>query len=343
VSKRARDPERDRLAGLVAKWGLLTPEQRDAAAEAGKEIREHRATKREMEARAEVTRWLVESAGRQLSRRGVAYRAEALLGLPKTSHAFRLIEEMTVTLRELGPGRDGIEWDAIRDGRRTVIRHRRSSDLRVFIEAVGKNHRLDLWAKTKVQAQVWIEKADLASALFWTADDLGLNVYPTSGFDGLSFLHEAIADASFDTFRAEDREEPRPLVIFEFRDFDSSGFRARENFERRVHEFCEELGVTLQAIVPVALTATQIEEHELPTRPQKENTHRREDDPDDAAELDAVDALKPGLLDEWLREAVEPYLADYREAVEKRERRDRSVLAGLIAKLPEVEAEVDGS
>ena len=78
-----------------------------------------------MAERRRVTRWLVETAGRPLSRRGVAYRAETLLGPPKTEHAFRLIEEMTLTLRDdadlvgVDPGR----------ARRQVIRHGRWSSL----------------------------------------------------------------------------------------------------------------------------------------------------------------------------------------------------------------------
>ena len=63
--------------------------------------------------------------------------------------------------------------------------------------------------------------------------------------------------------------------------------------------------------------------------------HRGAGDADIAAELDAVDALYPDLLGRWIEEAVEPYIAASREAVEAREERDREVLAGVPDKIAE--------
>jgi hypothetical protein len=334
--------DRARMTTLVAKWGLLTPEQREAAKKEDRKVTEHRATEQEMAERREVVEWLVKTAGRPLSRRGVAYRAEVLLGYPKTAHAFRLIDAMTVTLREDGT----IPFAAIRDGRRRVLYHGRWDKLAEHLEAAADRHRLDLWADAPVQAQVWIEKADLADALSTRAsEELGLSVYPSSGNDGLSFLYAQIEQAALDVYDGDGeriRERPRPLVLFELRDFDSSGNRAREVFRRKVRKYARRLDVKVEAIVPVALTREQVDEYELPTRPQKENQHYRpDDDDDDACELDAVDALHPDLLGDWLAAAVEPYLAPYREAVEGREERDRRVIATLVDKLPEAEAEVD--
>ena len=82
------------MGGLVANWRIPTPRQ------VAHGVTKRRATKAEIAERLTVTQWLMETAGRALSRRGVAYRAEALLGLPKTAQAFRLIEEATLTLRD---------------------------------------------------------------------------------------------------------------------------------------------------------------------------------------------------------------------------------------------------
>jgi hypothetical protein len=181
---------------------------------------------------------------------------------------------------------------------------------------------------TDVQGQVWMEKEDLADALSDVAEDPGLDTYPASGFTGAGFLRSAIEDAARD---------PRPLVIFQFTDFDSSGNRTRESFWRRAHVFAAELGVELE-IVTAGLTAAQIAAREIPTRPQKDSTHRRPEDGNLAAELDAVDALYPGLLGEWLTEAVEPYCsAALREANRKHIESTDTRLAALTVKLDEEE------
>jgi len=52
------------------------------------------------------------------------------------------------------------------------------------------------------------------------------------------------------------------------------------------------------------------------------------------AELDAVDALYPDLLGDWLEQAIEPYWSvEDREPALRRERRDREFMARLLAKL----------
>jgi hypothetical protein len=112
--------------------------------------------------------------------------------------------------------------------------------------------------------------------------------------------------------------------------------RMRESFLRRTRTFADELGVEIEEIVNVALTDQQIAAHNIPTRPQKDSTHRRESDSDLAAELDAVDALYPGLLGEWLAEAVEPYCpAELRKANQEHIDQVEDRLAGLTVKLDE--------
>jgi hypothetical protein len=301
------------MAGLVAKWGIPTPEQVANGA------KKRRATKQEMVERRDVTRWLIETAGRELSRRGVAYRAEALLGLPKTEPAFRLIEEATLDLRDDGE----VPWESIRDGRRQVIHHGRWGSTVERLRFVADHHKVDLWADAPVQAQVWIEKEDLAEAITPRARALGLDVYPASGFTGAGFLRAGIKTAAAD---------PRPLVLFELTDYDSSGNRMRETIERRARRFTAELGVELEAIVDVALTREQVDDYDIPLRPQKESTHRRDGDDELAAELDAVDALYPDLLGDWLEEAVEGYWsAEDRQPVLDVEEADARDLAALAA------------
>ena len=304
------------LAGLVAKWGVPAP---------GSAAKKPRATATEMAQRHVATWWLMTTAGRPLSVRGVAYRAEALLALPKTENAFRLIEEATVDLRDSALA----SWSLIRDGRRSVSWHDRREDISHTLEIAQDDHRLDLWAQAPLQAQVWIEKEGLVGAIAPRAHEIGLNVYAASGFTGAGFLRVAMEGAA---------EDGRPLVVLQLVDYDSSGNRMRESAERRSRTFADDLDVHVEAIERVALTRAQIDQHSIPTRPQKESSHRRDEDDKDAAELDAVDALHPDLLGDWLEQAVEPYWgAEDRRPALDREANDDRVLAGLVAKWPEVE------
>ena len=125
------EAQRAFLAGLTAKWRFATPN--------GKKPR---ATDAEMAERYLVTWWLIESAGRPLSWRGVADRAASLLGLPKNEKTFRYIEEATLALRGSGLVRS---WESIRDGRCQTVYHVRAADLdsasSVGTEFTGNNGR----------------------------------------------------------------------------------------------------------------------------------------------------------------------------------------------------------
>ena len=106
---------------------------------------------------------------------------------------------------------------------------------------------------------------------------------------------------------------------------------------RRMVKFAREYGLEIREIVRVALTREQVDTHNIPTRPQKDTTHRRADDDPDAAELDAVLALHPGLLEEWIAEAVDAYwTTEERAPALAREQDDRADLAALAARWPEV-------
>jgi hypothetical protein len=251
------DAARAYLTGVVASWHLPTPA----------ELLKHpapkkRATPREMAERRAVTWWLMTTHGKPLSCRGVGYRAEALLGLPKTDHAFRYIEEATLHLRDSFL----IDYGMIRDGRRTTLYCGRWQSLDAMLDYESTAFTLDLWSEAPVQAMVWIEKTDLGTAIHPRATALGLHVYPASGFTGVSYLYKGIADLE---------EDGRPIVIFELMDKDSSGDLMVEVIERRLEDFAQQLGIEIDHFVRVALTRDQVDAHQIPTRPQKDSTHRR--------------------------------------------------------------------
>jgi hypothetical protein len=118
-------------------------------------------------------------------------------------------------------------------------------------------------------------------------------------------------------------------------------FRQETSVLVKARKSLEVLAV-LRAVETVALTADQVAEHDIPTRPQKDSTHRRAEDDDLAAELDAVDALHPELLPRWIEEAVNHHCPEeIRERVTEQEEEDRDLLLEWADGLEDDELEED--
>jgi hypothetical protein len=248
-----------------------------------------------------------------LTSRGAAYALETL-GLPKTREAFRRVEEAALALRDSAL----VPWEAVADGSRRVLHHGRFADPQDALEVLAENYRRDLWAEAPIQVQVWVEKAGIASALAGHTHALGVDLLPARGFSGAGFVRAAIADAAHD---------PRPLVLLLAGDGDSSGARALEAIERRARRDGRELGVEIEAVERWAVTREQVARLGLPMRPDRPSTHRRDGDPTEAVELDAMPLgeLRAELtraIDRWCPPAL-------REAAHRREVEDRALLARL--------------
>jgi hypothetical protein len=246
------------------------------------------------------------------TRLGRAYFSSQVL--PKSDAAFRRVEEDVLALRDSGL----VAWEAIADGSRRVLHHGRFASTVEALEWLAETYRRDLWTRAPVQGQVWVEKFGIAAALADHAHALGLDVLPARGFPGAGFIRQAVADAAYD---------PRPLVLLLAGDLDSSGTRALEALERRVRRDAAELGVKVEAVERFAVTTEQVDGLKLPTRPQKQTTHRRPDDPEWAVELDA---LPPPELRAALTAAVDRWCPPrLRAAALKAEAADRATLASL--------------
>jgi hypothetical protein len=244
--------------------------------------------------------------GDRLTTRGVSYRLVPL-GLPKTEKAFGHIGADVLRCRDSGL----LVWEAIADVSRRVLRHGRFRDRAHALAWLAENYERDLWAEADVQAQVWIGKGGIATQIAAHAHSLGLDVFPMQGFSGAGFIREAIAEAA---------DDERPLVLFVADDLDSSGLRSMEALERRVRRDASQLGVTIEAVERFAVTEAQ--GRTLPTRPQKDSTHRRSTDLAWAVELDA---MPPPDLRAALTEAVDRWCPpDLRETALSVEREERA-------------------
>ncbi len=110
-------------------------------------------------------------------------------------------------------------------------------------------------------------------------------------------------------------EDGRVMVVFTLSDFDPAGFQMPVSIGRKLQALRDlEFPDLNFEVVPVALTAEQAVDFDLPSTPLKETERRadrwREAFGREQTEIDALQALRPGVLREIVEEAVKPYFDD---------------------------------
>jgi len=149
---------------------------------------------------------------------------------------------------------------------------------------------------------------------------------------------------------------PGECGIFYISDFDPAGdgmpVGVARQLEFWLQQYAPDADIKLQ---PLALTHAQVTEYELPRIPIKESDKGKrgfeERYGEDAVELDALQALRPGTLARLVREAIKPYRDDTLEErlIEARdEARDAAeeawaeITSEVQAELTTIEAEIHG-
>jgi hypothetical protein len=198
-----------------------------------------------------------------------------------------------------------------------------------------------LEAKPNADRTLWVTEGDASEIIVPDLDDLiprltGMGSTPPPqafrlGIIGeKSSLNPVVApiaeryaiDVVLDTGDASDThlfemakraaEDGRPFVVFYLSDFDPDGHRMPVTVARKFQALCDLRfpGLDLR-LYPVALTLEQCIKYDLPSVPLKETVARK--DKWEArfgrgqTELDALMALHPGVLEELLEDAIQPF------------------------------------
>ena len=144
----------------------------------------------------------------------------------------------------------------------------------------------------RYHVELWAEKTTMNDILVDLADGYGLNVVTASGEISITACYQLVQRA---------KEISRPVRILYISDFDPAGMSiplaAARKIEFLIHKEHLDLDVQLR---PVALTHEQCKRYRLPRTPIKE-TERRAGRfearfGEGATELDALEALRPGVL-----------------------------------------------
>src|SRR5262249_12342974 len=137
----------------------------------------------------------------------------------------------------------------------------------------------------------------------------------TRGYPSLSYLHEAAESIA---------AEGKPAVLYYFGDYDPSGLDITRAVKDGLREMAPDASIRLGR---VAVTAEQIEEWDLPTRPTKKTDTRSKAFEGESVE---VDAIEPRLLREMVRDCIERHVDQRALKVTKvAERSEREIMERL--------------
>jgi hypothetical protein len=154
--------------------------------------------------------------------------------------------------------------------------------------------------------EIWVEKSDVEDVVLPIAQRYRLNYCPFIGQPGIKPCRDLVE-------RAE--RSGRPVRLLYISDFDPQGESMPISVARKIeHALCaRDLDLDIQ-VIPLALTKEQCAELDLPRVPIKDGDAGKgrfeERHGEGATELDALEALHPGMLRKIILEAIARYHDD---------------------------------
>jgi hypothetical protein len=235
--------------------------------------------------------------------RGTFYLCETRGWVEKTEAAVALIQRRLLRLRR----QRVIPYPWIVDESRDVYGHTSYSGLDDLAADAARLYRRDYWRRSGLWVQVWLEKRALAGVLApVVVGKWGLNLYVCGGQPSETYLYRAgldIANRGVETH------------VYVLSDFDPAGSvifdtlaKGTKKAPGGLSRFTDGVPVHVHKL---ALTAEQVREWGLPTRPAKKSDKRSakfvEEHGDVSVELDAV---PPNDLRRLVDEAIAQHMAE---------------------------------
>jgi hypothetical protein len=229
---------------------------------------------------------IVESYDTSVTLRQLFYRLVAEQLIPNTQAAYKRLSELTAEARRRG------EFPDLIDRGRQIHRHPWWTDPADAMDALISQYRIDRTSGQDTSLYLGVEKAGLVIQLEHWFADLGVPVLALGGYSSQTYVDEVAADV---------RRQGRPAVLLYAGEHDPSGEDIDRDFEKR--------SACWDKVVRVALTASQVEEYQLPPNPGKATDSR-------AAGFIArhgalvqveLDALDPDDLRGLFTQAIEPF------------------------------------
>ena len=214
----------------------------------------------------------------------------------KTEMGYRHVQHQSSEMRKQGLLPYGWISDATRRGY-FVTTFSSASD---FVRRMAGLYRADAWRDADAYVEVWCESRSIASVVQGDCQELGVSLYPSGGFSSLTLLFDAAGQIA-----AEVEDTDKSIEIIYIGDYDPSGVLIDRDIEVKLRKHLADAGVTNPLTFHrIAITAEQIEQYDLPSKPRKA-TDRRARHIERTVEAEAMPA---GVLRSILRLTVESFM-----------------------------------
>jgi hypothetical protein len=212
--------------------------------------------------------------------RQVFYRLVAAGLVDKTETEYRATAaRLMINMRRSGV----LPYSWVADNTRWMRKPRTYNGIEDMMNNVDRAYRSNLWTRSDAEVEIWLEKDALASVLGDVTDEYGVALMVTRGQPSLTFTYEAAQHLGYKS----------RTHLYYFGDLDESGL----SIESTIQSHLDEHGLDYQ-FERVAVTEQQVNEWNLPTRPDK----------DGRSWAIEVDAIEPNVLRRLCREVIEPHL-----------------------------------
>ena len=273
-----------------------------------------RATKAEVEGRRDALFAMVERL-RPMTVRQVFYQATVKGLVEKTEKGYIKVEQDLVKMRK----EERLPYDWLVDNTRREIMPVTYDGIEHAMRDLADGYRKELWAEAECRVEIWIEKDALAGVIEEITRRYGVPLMVARGYSSLSFLHRTSENGN---------ALGLPTYIYHFGDHDPSGVNAAEKIE----EWRQAMTDATMHFERVAVTQKQIEDWNLPSRPNKQTDTRTRGFEErfgtqESVELDAID---PERLRGLVKEVIERHMPPARyEELMGMEKRDKQLLKSL--------------
>ena len=212
-------------------------------------IKRQRATKAEMEERAE---FLIDYASEHgpVTVRGLYYQAEvaSLPGISKDDKDYAKVQRQVLKLRREGR----LSYSDIADATRWMRKPTTHDSVEEALKATARLYRKNLWLNADDYVEIWVEKDALAGVIYPITSLYDVPLMVTRGFSSETFAYEAVAA------REGDR---RTYYVYYLGDFDRAGRDGANSLKEKLERFADEEGIDL-VFKQIAVTERQIADWE---------------------------------------------------------------------------------
>jgi hypothetical protein len=173
-------------------------------------------------------------------------------------------EHQQTVVRLLGDMRENSEipFEWIADNTRWMRKPSSFTGIEHCLNSAAEFYRRNLWASMPVHVEVWCEKDALAGVLMEETKVYDVPLMIARGYSSMSLLHNSAKHIE---------AMGKPAHIYHFGDLDPSGVDAARDIEAKLKRYAKDAEIHFQR---PAVTRTQADEWNLPSRPTKQTDTR---------------------------------------------------------------------